>query len=170
MHIALEVGSNAKSRNKISNRVGSGELRLKENFKSLEVSPEKWGKMCEDQRKRALEQVHGVPLGQLSTSAVENITKFLSTLAEPTVSEMINASIDWFRKELLSTMVKQSDVWQAKVEKSLPKEMTHTLFHPILMLENLTSLMFIPTERSNVMIIALAIHPRRYVGIQLLLA
>ena len=38
--------------------VGSGELRLKEKFKSLEVTPEKWGKMREDQRKRALEKVH----------------------------------------------------------------------------------------------------------------
>ena len=63
--------------------VGSGELRLKEKFKSLEVSPEKWGKMREDQRKRALEKVHGVPLDQLSTPAVENITMFLGTSVEP---------------------------------------------------------------------------------------
>lgn len=88
--------------------VGSGELRLKEKFKSLEVSPEKWGKMREDQRKRALEKVHGVPLDQLSTPAVENITKFLGTSVEPTVSEMINAGVDWIPKELLSTMVNKA--------------------------------------------------------------
>ena len=67
--------------------VGSGELRLKEKFKPLEVSPEKWGK-------RALEKVHGVPLHQLPTHAVENITKYLGTSVEPTVSKMINAAVD----------------------------------------------------------------------------
>ena len=102
--------------------VGSGELRLKEKLKSLEVTPDKWGKMREDQRKRALEKVHGVTLNQSSSSAVKNVSNVLDSCVEPTVNKIINAGVDWIPKDLLSTMVSKAKLWQATVDKSLPKE------------------------------------------------
>jgi hypothetical protein len=51
--------------------VGSGELRLREKFKSLQVMPEKWSKMRVDQRKKALEKIHSVAVDISSTSSVE---------------------------------------------------------------------------------------------------
>ncbi len=74
--------------------VGSGELRLREKFKSLQVTPEKWSKMRVDQRKKALEKVYSVAVDVSSASPVENVTSFLGTSVDPIVKEILNAGVD----------------------------------------------------------------------------
>ncbi len=74
--------------------VGSGELRLREKFKSLQVTPEKWSKMRVDQREKALEKVHSVAVDVSSASPVDNVTSFLGTSLDLIVKEIRNAGVD----------------------------------------------------------------------------
>ena len=88
--------------------VGSGELRLREKFKSLQVTPEKWSKMRDDQRKKALEKVHSIAVDVSSASPVENVTSFLGTSVDPIVTEILNAGVDWIPQALLETIVSRA--------------------------------------------------------------
>jgi hypothetical protein len=88
--------------------VGSGELRLREKFKSLQVTPEKWSKMRDDQRKKALEKVHSIAVDISSASPVENVTSFLGTSVDPIVTEILNAGVDWIPQALLETIVSRA--------------------------------------------------------------
>jgi hypothetical protein len=53
---------------------GSGEFKIREQFRFLEVSPDKWANMQDRQRMKALEKVHAVTLEQSSASSTDRIS------------------------------------------------------------------------------------------------
>lgn len=88
--------------------VGCGEYKLREKFKHLEVSAEKWGKMVDAQRTKIIEKVHTATLEDASVSSAGNISQFLSTCEEPVMQEMLRGGIDWIPREILATMVNKA--------------------------------------------------------------
>ena len=87
---------------------GSGEFKIREKFKFIEVSPDKWGSMQDGQRIKALEKVHTVTLEQSSASSVDRISNIFNSREEPLTQELIRGGVDWIPRALLSTMVSQA--------------------------------------------------------------
>ena len=58
---------------------GSGEFKIREKFKFIEVSPDKWGSMQDGQRIKALEKVHTVTLEQSSASLADHISNIFNS-------------------------------------------------------------------------------------------
>ena len=85
--------------------IGKGEFKFREEFRFLEVSPERWVKMRGDQRRNALEQAHSVPVDHCSRSSREVLTSFVRSGTNPVVNDMIDAGVDWIARDLLSSMV-----------------------------------------------------------------
>ena len=86
----------------------SGEFKIREKFKFLEVSPDKWGSMQDGQRIKALEKVHTVTLEQSSASSADRISNILNSNEEPLTQELVRGGVDWIPRALLSTMVNQA--------------------------------------------------------------
>lgn len=87
---------------------GSGEFKIREKFKFIEVSPDKWGSMQDGQRIKALEKVHTVTLEQSSASSADRISNIFNSREEPLTQELIRGGVDWIPRALLSTMVSQA--------------------------------------------------------------
>ena len=85
--------------------IGKGEFKFREEFRFLEVPPERWVKMREDQRRNALEQAHSVPVDHCSRSSREILTSFVRSGTSPVVNDRIDAGVDWIARDLLSSMV-----------------------------------------------------------------
>jgi hypothetical protein len=87
---------------------GSGEFKIREKFRFLEVSPDKWAKMQDGQRMKALAKVHAVTLEQLSASSTDRISNILNSHEQPLTQEILRGGIDWIPRALVSTMVNKA--------------------------------------------------------------
>lgn len=88
--------------------VGTGEFRLREKFRFLEVSPERWCRMNEDQKEKALHKLHMVTLEESVSSTINKVTEIVGNEEHPLLIEMVQAGIDWIPRNILSSIIQKA--------------------------------------------------------------
>ena len=87
--------------------LGRGEYKLREKFKHLEVSSQEWESMREGQKKKALQQLHKVPLEE-ATSSTASIAKIVRSCDNAILKIFLENGIDWIPREILSNIVQKA--------------------------------------------------------------
>ena len=83
--------------------VGKGEYKLKEKYKFLQISEDKWSRMQENQREKAVEKLHTVKI-EASGPNIVKINNIVTIQDDPVMQQML----DWVLREILSFTVNKA--------------------------------------------------------------
>ena len=87
--------------------VGKGEYKLKEKYKFLQISEDKWSRMQENQREKAVEKLHTVKI-EASGPNIVKINNIVTIQDDPVMQQMLCGGIDWVPRESLSFTVNKA--------------------------------------------------------------
>ena len=89
--------------------VGTGEYKLRKEFRYLEVVPSEWSRMRNDQRKAELGKIHEANIAEMQQPSVTQATNALRRGAHPVMQEIQSIGIDWIPHDVLSAIVNKAD-------------------------------------------------------------
>ena len=78
-----------------------GEYQLRPEFRHLVVTGDKWAKMTNDQRKKALSRVHHLGLEETSPNSVASVNKKLAEGESAVFQQILSAEVDWITPDVL---------------------------------------------------------------------
>ena len=74
--------------------MGKGEYKLKEKYKFLQISEDKWSRMQENQRKKAVEKLHTVKIEEASGPNIVKINNIVTIQDDPVMQQILRGGID----------------------------------------------------------------------------
>ena len=101
--------------------VGSGEYKLREEFRYLEVAPSEWSQMRDDQRKAVLQKIYETNIHEMQQSSVTQATNALRSEAHPVMQKILSIGIDWIPHDVLSAMVNKADSLNKEHHSVMPQ-------------------------------------------------
>ncbi len=87
--------------------VDKGEYKLREAFQHIRVSPSRWGRMTELQRKSALKKVHTVNVEERSNE-ISAISQSLQESENPLLQRFAEVGVDWIARDVLFHIVNKA--------------------------------------------------------------
>ncbi len=87
--------------------VDKGEYKLREAFQHIRISPSRWGRMTELQRKSALKKVHTVNVEERSNE-ISAILQSLQESENPLLQRFAEVGVDWIARDVLFHIVNKT--------------------------------------------------------------
>ena len=102
--------------------VGKGEYQLREAFQHISISPSRWGRMTELQRKSALKKVHTVTVEE-GSNEISAISQSLQESKNPLLQRFADFGVDWIARDVLLHILNKAAALEGKLTRLLGTEL-----------------------------------------------
>ena len=96
--------------------VGKREYQLREAFQHISVSPSRWGRMTELQRKSALKKVHTVTVEE-GSNEISAISQSLQESENPLLQRFADFGVDWIARDVLLHILNKAAALEGKLTR-----------------------------------------------------